>query len=100
MLIAIVDFHVAPDARQTALAVLVHEIPTVTARADCLTFRPYCDPQSATHVGVLHEWKTETGFAGYLGSAGFKTVGETLSPMMQGPPSSRRYRAQLIETVA
>jgi quinol monooxygenase YgiN len=100
MLIAIVDFEVTKDDRATALAVLLDEVSTVQAIPGCVNFRPFTDPQSQTHVGVLHEWHGDDGFAAYLASPGFAKVGEILRPMMTAPPSSRRYRAELIENVA
>lgn len=100
MYIAIVDFYVSPENRDAALSALLTEVATVHAMDGCKTFRPYIDPQSETHVGVLHEWETQDGFNGYLASDMFAKAGATLRPMMTGAPSSRRYTAELIEDVA
>jgi quinol monooxygenase YgiN len=100
MLIAIVDFEVMEQDRAAALAALLDEVSTVQAIAGCINFRPYTDPQRKTHVGVLHEWDDGDGFAAYLASPEFSNVGTILRPMMTAPPSSRRYKAELIENVA
>lgn len=100
MLIAIVDFKVTPADRDTALNTLLDEVKTVQEISGCLNFRPFTDPQSKTHVGALHEWENEEGFATYLASDGFKAVGGRLRPMMTAPPISRRFHAELIENVA
>lgn len=100
MLIAIVDFEVKPADRATALTVLLEETETVRAMTGCTRFRPFTDPQSRTHVGILHEWSDAAGFAAYLASPGFARAGEALRPMMTAPPSSRRYHADLIEDAA
>ncbi|MBF9034628.1 antibiotic biosynthesis monooxygenase [Rhodobacterales bacterium HKCCE2091] len=100
MFIAIVDFHVAPDARDTALDHLLSEARTVRAMPGNRCFRPHLDPASGTHVGVLHEWDDAESFAAYLASPGLAASGAVLRPMMTAPPSSRRYDARLVETVA
>lgn len=100
MLIALVDFHVAPENRQTALQALMAEAPGVRAIPGCKTFRPHLDPTDDTQVSVVHEWEDAAGFETYLASPGFAAAGAILRPMMTAPPSSRRYRAELIETVA
>ncbi|WP_172300427.1 putative quinol monooxygenase [Pseudoruegeria sp. HB172150] len=99
MFIALVDFHVAPENRDTALSALQGEATTVRAMPGCRTFRPHCDPDSGTHVGVVHEWDSADAFGAYVASPGFADSGKLLRPMMTQPPSSRRYSAELIEDV-
>ena len=99
MYIAIVDFDVAPEHRAQALDALLKEVASVRATDGCVNFRPFTDPQSETHVGVLHEWSTAEGFGTYLSSPGFARSGEILRPLMTGPPGSRRYKAELLEEV-
>lgn len=98
MLIALVDFTVDPSRRQEALQVLLDEAETVTAMPRCRTFRPYCDPVSESHVGIVHEWQDEAGFEAYLKSEDFAKIGAVLRPLMTSAPSSRRYRATPLET--
>ncbi|WP_298822231.1 antibiotic biosynthesis monooxygenase [uncultured Roseibium sp.] len=98
MLVALVDFTVDPSQRQEALHVLLSEVATVTAMPQCRTFRPYCDPASESHVGIVHEWQDEAGFEAYLKSEDFAKIGEVLRPLMTSAPSSRRYRATPLES--
>lgn len=97
MLIAIVDFKVAPKDRPQALDVLLSEVATVRAMDGCLNFRPFINPQNHTDVSILHEWHHKEGFELYLASPGFATIGAALQPLMIGPPQSRRFDATLIE---
>ncbi len=96
MIVAIVDFHVKAEDQQKALDVLLSEARGVRANSENLTYRPHSNPEDPTHVGVVHEWQSETGFAAYLASDGFKRMGEVLFPLMTQPPSSRRYTAEPI----
>ena len=48
---------------------------------------------------VVTQWEDEESFAAYLGSASFARSGEVLRPLMTGTPVSRRFRADLLETV-
>lgn len=97
MLIAIVDFDTSPENRATALKILLNEVDQVRAIDGCHDFRPFTDPQSDTHVGILHEWDHAAGFAKYLASPGFAQAGIALKPLMLAPPRSRRFDAELIE---
>ena len=99
MLIAIVDFSVAADHRTAALTALLDEVPTVSAMAGCLRFRPHIDPTNESGLGVLHEWEDAASFAAYLGSASFARLGEVLRPLMTAPPQSRRFEATPLEEV-
>jgi quinol monooxygenase YgiN len=49
---------------------------------------------------VIHEWDDQESFAGYVESDSFARSGAVLRPMMTGAPVSRRFRAELLETVA
>jgi quinol monooxygenase YgiN len=100
MLIALVEFHVAPADRPAALKVLLDEAPGVRRMPGNRRFLPFPDPASAGGVTLYHEWEDEAGFAAYLAGPGFAAVGQTLRPMMTAPPLSRRFRASLIETLA
>ncbi len=65
----------------------------------CLAFVPFTDPSGPGALGVLHEWETADDFAAYAASAGFAAAGRALRPLMVGAPVSRRFDAQLAETV-
>jgi quinol monooxygenase YgiN len=99
MLIAHVYFTVAASERQKALDTLLKEAPTVRAMKGCQTFVPFLDPTNVEGLGVLHEWHCEEDFAAYTSSSGFAEVGQILRPMMTNPPVSRRFDAELIQTV-
>ena len=65
-----------------------------------VAYRVYASRDDETPVTVIHEWDDEESFAGYLESDSFARSGEVLRPMMTGSPVSRRFRAELLETVA
>ena len=97
--IAIVDFSTAGTDRSAAIAQLERERLGVGAMPGCLGFRVFADRQSDTGITVLHEWADAASFETYLASAAFIRSGEILRPIMSGPPTSRRFRVELIETV-
>ena len=99
MLIAIVDFTVAPENRAAALATLLAEAPAVRSMTGNLAFQPYLDPVSAEAVRIFHEWQDAASFEAYTSSDAFKRSGQVLRPMMTGAPLSRRMSADLLETV-
>ena len=99
MFIAILDFSTATADRPAALAQLDREHGEVRGMPGNIAFRVYADRDDDTKVTVVHEWQDEESFAGYLGSASFARSGEVLRPMMAGTPVSRRFRAELMETV-
>jgi quinol monooxygenase YgiN len=98
--IAILDFSTAAADRPMALAQLEREQPSVTAMPGCLAFRVFCSREDDTGITVLHEWIDQASFAEYLASEAFNRSGAFLRPMMTGTPSSRRFRVELVETVA
>lgn len=100
MLIAILDFDVAPADQQAALDHLLAEAPTVRAMPGNIAFRPYADPLIDTRVSLIHEWEVPAAFEAYLASEAFANTGAVLRPMMTAAPVSRRFTAELIETVA
>ena len=99
MLIAHVFFSVAPEKRETALNTLIEEAPKVRAMAGCRTFVPFIDPIDPQKLGIIHEWENKDGFAAYIASSGFAKVGHVLRPMMTSAPVSKRFDADLLETV-
>jgi quinol monooxygenase YgiN len=98
--IAILDFRTAATDRSTALARLDGEGDRVRAMPGNIAFRVYAAREDDTAVAVVHEWDDEASFAGYLESDSFARLGEAIRPMMTGAPVSRRFRADLLETVA
>lgn len=99
MLIAVLDLRTAPADRATALAQLDSERDEIRAMPGNLDFRVYAAHDDGEAVAVIHEWADETSFAGYLSSAAFARSGEVLRPLVTAPPVSRRFRADLLETV-
>ena len=71
-----------------------------SAMPGSLALRVYASREDETGITVIHEWDDEASFAGYLRSDSFARSGEVLRPMMTGAPVSRRFRAELRETVA
>ena len=100
MFIAILDFDTAATDRPAALAQLDREHEQVRAMPGNVAFRVYASRQDETGVTVVHEWADEASFAGYLESDSFARSGAVLRPMMVGPAVSRRFHADLLETVA
>jgi quinol monooxygenase YgiN len=100
VLIAILDFSTAAADRPAALAQLDGERDRVRAMPGNLAFRVYASREDETRITVIHEWDDEASFVGYLGSDSFARSGEVLRPIMTGAPVSRRFRAELLETVA
>ncbi|MEV0460695.1 putative quinol monooxygenase [Catellatospora methionotrophica] len=100
MLIAILDFRTAPADRAAALAQLDAESSAVRAMAGNVAFRVYASREDASAIAVVHEWDDEQSFARYLASDAFTRSGEVIRPLMTAPPVSRRFHAELRETVA
>ena len=100
MFIAILDFATAAQDRPTALAQLEAERPGVRQMSGCVNFRVFASPERDTDITVLHEWDDESSFGTYLRSEAFTRSGLVLRPLMSEPPVSRRFRAELLETVA
>lgn len=99
MLIAHVIFYVSNENRHRALAALINEVGTVRSMRGCLAFLPFLDPTDPQGVGILHEWATHEDFAAYTASPGFAESGQTLRPLMVAAPVSRRFDANLTESV-
>ena len=99
MLIAHVVFAVAESQRPEALATLVAESKIVRAMPGCIAFTPFADPTDPQKVGIVHEWETEAQFRAYTQSPGFAASGQMLRPMMVDKPLSRRFEAELIESI-
>jgi quinol monooxygenase YgiN len=98
--IAILDFRTAATDRSAALAQFDREGDRVRAMPGNVAFRVYAAREDDTAVTIVHEWDDEPSFAGYLRSDSFAKLGEVIRPMMIAAPVSRRFRADLLETVA
>jgi len=98
--LAIVDFTTSPADRPAAVAQLEAELGTVRAMPGCLGFRVFPSPETDTDVTILHEWEDAASFQAYTESDAFATSGAVLRPMMTTAPCSRRFRAELVESVA
>lgn len=48
---------------------------------------------------VVHEWVDQASFAAYLASDAFARSTAVLRPMVTDGPVSRRFRADLVESV-
>ena len=100
MLIAIVDFSTAVTDRPAALAQLDGERDQVRAMPGNLAFRVYASREDETRITIVHEWDDQASFDGYQRSDSFAHFGEVIRPIITGAPVSRRFRAELLETVA
>lgn len=100
MLIAILDFETAATDRPAALAQLDRERDQIRVMAGNIAFRVYASREDGTRITVVHEWEDQASFAGYLESDSFARSGTVLRPIMTGAPVSRRFHAELLETVA
>lgn len=100
MFIAILDFRTAATDRPDALAQLDEERDRVRAMPGNIAYRVYAAREDDTAVAVVHEWDDEASFAGYLRSDSFAQSGTKIRPLMIGAPVSRRFSADLLETVA
>jgi quinol monooxygenase YgiN len=99
VLIAILDLHTTAAQRPHALAQLDRERDEIRAMPGNLDFRVFAARDDQGAVVVLHEWADESSFRGYLSSEAFARSGAVLRPMVTEPPLSRRFRADLLETV-
>ena len=98
MLIAVLDLRTAPTDRAAAVAQLDNESGEIRAMPGNLGFRVYAAHDEEA-VAVIHEWVDERSFAAYLSSEAFTRSGAVLRPLVSAPPVSRRFRAELLETV-
>jgi quinol monooxygenase YgiN len=100
MFLAILDLQIHATDRPAAIAQLERERPSVRAMPGCVDFRVLVSPGEGTDLTVLHEWVDEHAFRTYLESDAFARSGQVLRPLLASPPLSRRFRAELVETLA
>lgn len=99
MLIAILDLRTAATDRAAALAQLDSEREEIRTMPGNLDFRVYAARDDQEAVAVIHEWADEPSFAVYLSSEAFARSGAAIRPLVTAPPISRRFLADLLETV-
>lgn len=99
MFIALLDLRTSAIDRARVLAQLDGERDEIRAMPGNLDFRVYADRDDRESVAVIHEWADESSFSDYLSSEAFARSGAVLRPLVIEPPISRRFRADLVETV-
>ena len=99
MLIAILDLVTAATDRPAALAQLDGEQAAIHAMPGNVAFRVYAWRDDETRVTVVAEWDDEPSFRSYLESDAFARSGAVLRPMLTEAPVSRRFDAEILETV-
>ncbi|MEO5744345.1 MAG: antibiotic biosynthesis monooxygenase family protein [Terracoccus sp.] len=100
MFIAILDFGTAAGDRDRALAQLESERPLVRSMSGNLAFRVYASREDDCTVTVVHEWADQISFAAYVASEAFAGSNAVLRPLVTDGPVSRRFHAELLESVA
>jgi quinol monooxygenase YgiN len=99
MFIAVLDLQTRSADRAAALTQLDGERDEIRAMPGNLDFRVYASRHDDGAVAVVHEWTDEPSFAAYLASDAFARSSAVLRPLMTEPPVSRRFRADLVQTV-
>lgn len=99
MFIAIIDVRTSSADRAAALAQFEGARGEIRAMRGNLDYRVYAAGDDEEAVAVIHEWVDEASFAAYLSSDAFARSGAVDRPLMTAPPVSRRFRADLVETV-
>jgi quinol monooxygenase YgiN len=99
LFIAVLDLRTTSADRPAALAQLDSERAEIRAMPGNLDFRVYAARDDEEAVVVIHEWVDEPSFAGYLASDAFARSGAAIRPLVTSPPVSRRFHADLLETV-
>lgn len=99
MFIAVLDLWTTPADRADALTQLDSEREEIRAMPGNLDFRVYAARDDEGAVAVIHEWVDEASFGAYLSSEPFARSGAVLRPLLTTPPVSRRFVADLVETV-
>jgi len=98
--IAILDFSTTPSDRARALDQLDGERARVRSMPGNIAFRVYASREDDRSVTLVHEWTDQASFAAYLASDAFTRSNAVLRPMVTDGPVSRRFRAELAESVA
>lgn len=99
MIMALVDFEVAPESRAGLLEALQPLLAEARSVEGNRSFRASTSSDSAAHIGLMHEWETLEQFRAYASSDLFVRMGKVLRPAMTTPPVSRRLQTESIEEV-
>jgi len=99
MIMALVDFEVAPQSRAALLEALQPLLAEARNVEGNRSFRASTSSDSAGHIGLMHEWQTLEHFRAYASSDLVDRMGKVLRPAMTTPPVSRRLRTESIEEV-
>lgn len=97
MIIAHLTFETTTANVKDALSTIVAHCDRVQGMKGCAAFIPFQDAQNDRRIGIVHEWDHADAFEAYLASDVFKDMGQRLRPLMEGPPVSRRFDAQLLD---
>ncbi len=100
MFIAIVDFGTSTGDRDRALEQLQDERPVIRSMPGNVAFRVYASREDDQSITVVHEWVDQSSFVAYLASDAFARSNAVLRPWVTDGPVSRRFRAELVESVA
>jgi quinol monooxygenase YgiN len=98
--IAILDFGTSPADRPRALDQLESERLLVASMPGNLAYRVYESREDDRTVTVVHEWTDQSSFLDYVASDAFARSNAALRPLVTDGPLSRRFRAELVESVA
>lgn len=99
MIMALIDFEVAPESRTGLLQALQPLLAEARDFAGNGSYRASTSSESAAHIGLMHEWDTLEHFRAYASSDLFDRISKILRPAMTTPPVSRRLRTDAIEEV-
>jgi len=75
-------------------------VPWPSSKTNGRSFRVYASREDDNTVTVVHEWTDQSSFAAYLASDAFARSNAVLRPLVTDGPVSRRFRAELVESVA
>lgn len=99
MIMALIDFEVAPESRAGLLQALQPLLTEARSFEGNRGYRAWTDSESVAHIGLMHEWVSLEHFRAYAASDLFDRMGRILRPAMTTPPVSRRLQTESIEAV-
>jgi len=99
MIIALVDFDVAPERCSALLADLKPLLEEARAMAGNISYRALIDGEEKAHIDIMHEWESLERFRDYRSSNLFSRMSQLLRPAMTSPPVSRCLQAESFEEV-
>jgi len=99
MIMALIDFTVAPETRPGLLEALQPLLVEARRIDGNISYRAFIDSEDGARIRMMHEWETLDQFRAYAASELFVRIGKILRPAMTTPPVSRRLSATSIEEV-